>query len=132
VLTESMIICDYLDEAGAAPRLVGTERWEVMERVGRARGVIDAAFVTVLERRRPAERQSADWIARQAGAIARTLAGTPDPAPGRFDLGDIALACGLGYLDFRLPEAGWRTARPDLAAWFDGVSHRASLQATKP
>ena len=132
VLTESMTICAYLDAVKPLPALMDRDPWDIMGRVGLARGIIDAAFVTVLERRRPPVHQWGDWIARQAAAIARTVRVIDRPADGRFDLGDISLACAFGYLDFRLPESDWRTARPDLAAWFDAVSGRPSMQASTP
>lgn len=131
LITESAAICAYLDEVGPAPRLLDGDRARLLNRLGLAQGIIDAAFTTVIERRRPAERQWPDWIARQRRALDRTLAVLAPPGD-RFDLGDIALACGLGYLDFRLPEVPWRSTRPDLAEWMDQVNRRPSMVATKP
>lgn len=131
LLTESTIISAYLDERGSGKRLLDGDRWEVMGRVGVAQGLIDAAFGIVIERRRPPERQWPDWIDRLARVIDRTLPRS-SPQPGRFDLGDISLACGLAYLDFRLPAIDWRTQHPELAAWLDDVSSRPSMLATKP
>jgi glutathione S-transferase len=132
LLTESTIICEYLDQARPSPVLIGADRWDVLGRVGLARGLTDAAFTTVLERRRPADRQWSEWLSRQAAAIARTLTAVRRPLPRRFDLGDIALACALAYLDYRLPETGWRTVRPDLADWLGAALRRPSLAATRP
>lgn len=129
LMTESTTICEYLDAAGAGASLVGKDRWEVLSRCGLAQGLIDAAFGTVIERRRPSERQWPDWIARQRRAIDRALA-VFKTAPGRFDLGDISLACGLAYLDFRLPEIPWRQDHPALAGWLDEAKRRSSMQAT--
>jgi glutathione S-transferase len=103
----------------------------LMARVALMQGLIDAAFATVIERRRPAERRWDDWVSRQHRAIARTL-DIVAPVDDRFDLGDIALACALAYLDFRLPEIAWRRAHPGLGAWLDSVSRRPSMQVTKP
>ena len=103
-----------------------------MSRSGLFQGLIDAAFISVIERRRPKDRQWDDWIDRQQRAIARTLAVTKTPPAGRFDLGDISLACGLAYLDFRLPHLEWRSQYPDLASWLDGVLDRPSMVATNP
>jgi len=86
----------------------------------------------VIERRRPPDRQWPDWIDRQLRAVDRTLAAIPVPPDGRFDLGDIALACALGYLDFRLAATGWRDRDAGLARWLDGVSARPSLRVTQP
>jgi glutathione S-transferase len=130
LLTESASICEYLD--GLTGRgLTKGDRLPVMARAALAQGLIDAAFGTVIERRRPAERQWGEWIDRQRRAIDRTLTRIV-PAGERFDLGDVALACGLAYLDFRLPEIAWRTQHRPLAAWLDEANRRPSMQATKP
>lgn len=131
LITESSVISEYFDTVGTGPRLIGDDRFDVMSRIGLAQGLIDAAFASVIERRRPAERQWSSWLDRQRRAIERTLtrARTMD---GRFDLGDISLACGLAYLDFRLPDIGWRNEAPDLAAWLDEIAKRPSMQATAP
>jgi glutathione S-transferase len=47
-------------------------------------------------------------------------------------IGEIAVGCALGWLDFRLPEDDWRMARPDLAAWYETFAARPSMQATVP
>jgi glutathione S-transferase len=46
--------------------------------------------------------------------------------------GDIAVACALGYLDFRFPELGWREGRPRLAAFDAAMVARPSMQASAP
>lgn len=131
LITESAAISAYLDDIGPGPRLVDGDRARILSRLGLAQGLIDAAFISVIERRRPAERQWPQWIDRQRRALERTL---PEMAPpsDRFDLSDIALACGLAYLDFRLPEIPWRSTHPGLAAWLDRTNQRPSMQATKP
>ena len=103
----------------------------VMARVALAQGVIDAGFANVLEKRRPAEAQSPAAFERHKRALLR-IVGQAHVANGRFDLGDISLAAGLGYADFRLPDIDWRAVRPDLGVWLAAVSARPSMQATKP
>ena len=44
----------------------------------------------------------------------------------------IALVTALGYLDFRMPDFGWRDGNSGLADWFAAMSERASVQATMP
>ena len=50
--------------------------------------------------------------------------------PSTVDLGDLAVACGLCYADFRFAELDWRKDRPRLAAWHAKISERPSLVAT--
>ena len=49
-----------------------------------------------------------------------------------FGVGHIAIVCALGYLDFRFPDLGWRSAYPRIAAWFAKQSQRPSVQKTVP
>ncbi len=133
LITESTTIGAYLDGIGHGRKLIEGDRWRVMARVAIAQGLIDAAFIMVIERRRPAERQWSDWTARQRRAIERVLPLFTPAYLGdehRFDLGDIALACGLAYLDFRLPEIPWRNQHPHLAQWLDRINQRPSMRAT--
>lgn len=131
-IVESTTICEYLIEQAPGGWPGASERLAVLARAGIAQGLTDAAYGAVIETRRPADRQWPQWIDRQCRAIARTLPTLRIPPAGRFDLGDVSLACGLAYLDFRLDRLGWRDQRPDLAAWLDQVSRRPSMMASRP
>jgi hypothetical protein len=48
------------------------------------------------------------------------------------DAGHIALACALGYRDFRFGES-WRAGHPGLVAWLDDFAARVpAFAATAP
>ncbi len=80
------------------------------------------------ERQWPAWRETQEEKARSAlGEFERQVAGWP---ADRLDIGVIALASALGYLDLRFPDMGWRDASPGLAAWFAGFDQRPSMRAT--
>jgi glutathione S-transferase len=131
LITESTLIAEYFDVIGSGTLcLLGADRLSTLRRTALAQGLIDAAFALVIERRRPANRQWEEWSARQGRVIERTLATVP--TPDSFDLAGITLACGLAYIDFRLPEFAWRSLRPDLAFWLEEAAQRPSMQATKP
>src|SRR5262249_19189545 len=70
-----------------------------------ADGVMDASVLLVYEGRfRPAERHEPRWLDHQSGKVARTLAALEAAPPEQSappDVGQIALACALGYRDFR-------------------------------
>jgi glutathione S-transferase len=87
-------------------------------------------------RLRPAERQWPDWTEAQWAKVARTLDALEEGWTARLDapldMGQVALACALGYLDFRHGARGWREGRPRLAAWEARVAARPSLVATRP
>jgi glutathione S-transferase len=130
-LTEGTAICEYLARLANVAALAQAAWFDVTVRIGLAQGLMDASLNIVVDRRRPADKQYDVWQERQTRAIHRGVKSARIGATG-FDSGDIALACALAYLDFRLADVEWRHMRPDLAAWLDTVKQRASMQATKP
>jgi glutathione S-transferase len=48
------------------------------------------------------------------------------------DIGQIAIGCALGYLDYRFEEVAWRAHAPKLAAWYATLAQRPSFIATEP
>ena len=51
-------------------------------------------------------------------------------AAADFGIGQIALVCALGQLDFRWPDTDWRERFPALARWSADVGRRPSVQLT--
>ena len=47
-------------------------------------------------------------------------------------IGEITVACALGYRDFRFSDNDWRTGRPALTQWFEQMMQRDSLASTVP
>src|SRR5262252_6945936 len=76
-----------------------------------------------------------EYLDHRAGKVARTLAaleGAPPALTATPDVGQIALACALGYRDFRF-EGTWRRDHPRLVAWLDEFAARVpAFAATKP
>lgn len=48
------------------------------------------------------------------------------------NMGSIAIAAALGYLDYRYPEMNWRRGRPKLTRWFKRFAERPSFVETRP
>lgn len=136
VIIDSPIICEWLDAIAPEPRLIPINldgRLDVLTRQAIADGVADAAFSLVMEARRPEAQRSPEWTERWTAAIKWGVTTLGERvASDRFDLGDIATAVALLYLDFRLPALGWRNANPELASWADRVAERPSLAQTRP
>jgi len=139
VVHDSRVILDYLDHHHSAVALIpreGPTRWRRLTLASLADALLDAALVIRYETAmRPEEKQWDLWLGNQAEKIARSLAyfeTVADELAGAFDIAGISVACALGYLDFRQPQLGWRTAHPALAAWYAQVSERASMQLTQP
>ena len=137
-LADSRVICEYLDafaDGSLFPR-EGAARWRALNEQSAADGVLDAALLIRYElTARPESERSAAWIKGQSAKIETTLAWFEERAGelgGRVDIGTIALACALGYLDLRFSDIAWRDDAPELAAWFATFEERPSMVATRP
>jgi glutathione S-transferase len=139
VYFDSRVILDYLDYRAGGGRIVPADpvaRFAALRLQALADGITDASILIVYESRyRPAEKLEQKWLDRQAGKIARGLAAleaAPPAANATPTVGDIALACALGYRDFRF-DGAWRADHPRLVAWLDDFAARVpAFAATKP
>jgi glutathione S-transferase len=135
-LFDSPVICEYLDGIGDAPRLfptAGLARLKALLRQAMGDGILDAAVGRRMQQPLPQDEGRKAYDARQKAAVARTLAALEaDPPKGLGDIGAIAIACALGYLDFRFAAETWRETHPRLAAWFAEVSKLPPLAQTVP
>ena len=96
---------------------------------------MDAALLQVYEKRwRAAEIRHAPWMDHQAGKVERGLAALEADPPALSDppqIGQITIACMLGYLDLRF-EGTWRAKHPRLVAWLDAFAAAVpSFEATR-
>ncbi|MCG6871475.1 MAG: glutathione S-transferase [Gammaproteobacteria bacterium] len=137
-LFDSRVICEYLDSiagGGLLPKQ-GDARWAVLVRLSLADGILDAAVLTRYEQAvRPESLRWPEWIDSQMEKVRRALAMlAADEAfsANRRDLGTIATACALGYLDFRYADENWRDAHPRLADWYADFQARPSMRASAP
>ena len=144
-LFDSRVIVEYLDTLSPVGKLipaVGRERAEVKTWEALADGVLDALILARMENNWPLrakEQRSQAWIDRQLGktqaslkAMSQGLGDKPFCAGIYLSLGDIAVGCALGYLDFRFPEIDWRGAYPNLAKLQEKLGQRASFADTTP
>jgi glutathione S-transferase len=82
---------------------------------------------------RPKGLQWEDWMAR---AVTRINAAMDDLEANWMETlaevtaGSIAVGVTLAYIDFRLPDFGWRNGRPKLAAWHEAFCRRESMVKT--
>lgn len=138
ILFDSRVICAYLDARAAAGLYTnGSGVWETRTLEALADGILDAALLMTYEGRlRPEAHRWDDWIDAQwekvAGACDALERVWASHLAGPLDAGQIAVACALGYVDFRHVARGWREGRPALTAWYEGFSERASFAATMP
>ncbi|MGB5560339.1 MAG: glutathione S-transferase [Paracoccaceae bacterium] len=135
---DSRVICRYLDaRAGGKLYPEGNRLWETLTLEATADGILDAAILMVYEVRvRPEDKRMPDWVDGQWAKIARAVEAISgrwmSHLNGPLDMGQIAVACALGYLDFRHPTRDWRTGNEALAAWYKQFAERESFNATVP
>jgi glutathione S-transferase len=136
-LFDSRVIVEFFDaEAGGGIVIpAGPERFPALTLQALADGIMDAALLQVYEKRwRAAEVQHRPWTDHQAGKVERALAVLEDDPPtlaATPDVGRIALACALGYLDLRF-EGSWGQNHPRLVAWLDEFAAAVpSFEATR-
>jgi glutathione S-transferase len=137
-LYDSRVICRYLDDLFCSrfypdvPRL-----WDTLILEATADGMTDAAVLMRYESHvRPAAARSTEWLEAQWEKVDRSLDALEDRwtshLSGPVDMGQIALGCALGYLDFRHAERTWRDGRPKLADWEAAFAARPAMVATRP
>jgi glutathione S-transferase len=139
-LIESACICDYLDDIGGGRRLLPhlpAVRKSALVKYGRGRALIDSAFGAVIQRRfTPAGVAESPLVERWLAAVARAAPileqGAAELRSHEPDIGDLAVAVGLSYVDFRLSEIKWRAPAPAVAKWLDEISKRPSMLETAP
>lgn len=138
VLIDSPVICEYLNHAGGGKFFPNNSiwkedarRWKTLGLQALGDGLADAAVAWMIEgRQQPvnegqrtrhmaAVTASLDVLARASFAAEPTI-------------GEISVACALGYLDFRMPDLDWKSSRPTLAGWYAKFCEYPSMKATAP
>lgn len=132
----SQLICEYLDSLGEELPLFpakGASRWRALKFQSLGDGILDAAVPCRGEQGKPAEAARDAQIARYKEAMKRTVDTLEaDPPHKIVDIGSIAVACALGYLDFRFGSDPWREGHPKLAAWYEAFARNKGIAETAP
>ncbi len=133
---DSVVICEYLNGIGKGLPIIpaaGAARSISLRLQALGDGIMAAA---VLRRKllvRAGLAGDHPLVMRQKAAVERTLDVLEQHPLGRHvDIGLIAVACGLGFLDLRYPDEHWREGRPLLAAWFEEISQQDCIRMTGP
>lgn len=122
-LYDSRVICEYLDHLAGGGVLIpaGAARFPQLVLQALADGIMDACLLQVYEARwRTEDRRDQKWLDHHAGKVSRAMATLEANPPGLSDIciGEIAVACALGYQDLRFG-GEWRTTHPRLVSWLD-------------
>ncbi|MBW6398385.1 glutathione S-transferase N-terminal domain-containing protein [Roseomonas sp. HJA6] len=136
VLYDSPVIAEYLDSVGDAPRLIpaeGPARWKALTLAALGDGILDATQPRRREIALPQDDGRKDYIATQQAKVTRALAVLEEESLGDLTtIGEIAVACALGYLDFRYPHEPWRPGHPKLEAWYARIVTLPAMARSMP
>jgi glutathione S-transferase len=136
---DSRVILGYLDERAGGGKIMprhGKDRLAALRLQALCDGILDASILTIYEGRyRKPDMQEPKWLELQAGKVSRALAvleAEPPPLDPLPSVGQITLACALGYRDFRF-NGSWRAGHPRLVDWLDKFAAQVpAFAATKP
>ncbi|SAI66231.1 glutathione S-transferase [Bordetella ansorpii] len=139
-LYDSRVICEYLADLSGNDHLFpidGDARWQALTLQALGDGMLDAAMLARYElTARPAQWQWPAWREAQLVKVAAGLDAIESMAStlgvDHPSMGDVTLACALGYLDFRFPELDWRASHPQAARWNASIQALPALQSTIP
>ncbi|MDK9586627.1 glutathione S-transferase [Lelliottia wanjuensis] len=138
---DSPIIAEYIELLGIAPAMVPREpkaALVVKQIEALADGIMDAGLVSVREQARPAAQQSEAELVRQREKISRSLDMCEQLlqdgkiSTDTVNLATIAIACAIGYLNFRRVSPGWCVDRPLLVKLAETLFQRESFARTEP
>ncbi|RYI36287.1 MAG: glutathione S-transferase [Acetobacteraceae bacterium] len=134
VFFDSVVICEYLDTLGEAPRLFpsGAARIDALQRHALGTGFMEMLLLWRGEvlREAPSAVILDGFELKRAAVLAALEPMVPALEAIPYDIGHLTIGAALSYLDFRWPEAGWRKDHPALAAWHAAFSARPAVIAT--
>lgn len=125
----SPVICAHLNEMSDAFDIYGDDKLKSLRLEALGDGICEMAVKIRLELSRPKNEQSQKWLQRWGENLHRAMAlantQLPDTKDIEFNVGIIAIASALSYLDFRFPELEWRGN-------FKNLAQMQSLLETQP
>ncbi len=139
VITEAKNVAHYIAQKSGMlePQSPGTTDWREIQQEGQILGFIDGIAFWVRENRRDASNRSSFLIQVEHDRSQRCLHYLEQEAQSE-QLGEfpvfryIALAAGLGLMDFHQFHPDWPIDYPELSRWYQSKSFRASMQETMP
>ena len=132
-LYDSRVITRFLDSRAGGALYPQAHVWETLTLEATADGIMDAAVsITYETRLRPADKVFDGWMDAQWAKVTRALGALEDRwmshLSGPLDMGQVAVGCALGYLDFRHDARNCRQGHAALADWYAGFGERPATQ----
>jgi glutathione S-transferase len=133
-LYDSRVIVEYLDHLSGGNRIIPSDphkRFAALRLQALSDGIAEAAVLIIYESRyREPDQRVQAWVDHQQGKIDRGIASldanVTELNAAIPDIGQIATACALGYLDLRFAGA-WRKNHPRLVEWLDNFTAKYAI-----
>jgi len=135
-LYDSRVITRYLDDIGGAGLYPTGSLYEILTLEATADAIMEATVGMIYDERYRPDAPAPDWTEAQWGKAARAIEAINtrwmSHLSGPLNMGQIAVACALSYIDLRHDARNWRQGNDALAVWHAGFEARPSMQDTKP
>ena len=134
---DSRVITRYLDELAGSNLYSKKNIYDILTLEALADGIMESAVsITYESKLRPENEQSPSWMEAQWSKVLHAIKALDDEEfkamNGEMNMGQIAVACALGYLDFRHDARQWRSGHSNLASWNDKMMKLPALIKTIP
>ena len=134
---DSRVITRYLDNFAGSNLYPQDKIYDILTLEALADGIMESAVsITYESKLRPQNEQSPSWMEAQWSKVLHAVKALDDEQFKAMDsdmnMGQIAVACALGYLDFRHEARKWRSGHPNLASWNDKMMKLPALIKTIP
>ena len=134
---DSRVITRYLDDFAGSNLYPQDKIYDILTLEALADGIMESAVsITYESKLRPQNEQSPSWMEAQWSKVLHSVKaldnGEFKAMDGEMNMGQIAVACALGYLDFRHDARQWRSGHSNLASWNDKMIKLPALIKTIP
>ena len=134
---DSRVITRYLDDFAGSNLYPQDKIYDILTLEALADGIMESAVsITYESKLRPQNEQSPSWMEAQWSKVLHAIKALDDgqfqAMDSEMNMGQIAVACALGYLDFRHDARQWRSEHSNLASWNDKMMKLPALIKTIP
>ena len=134
---DSRVITRYLDNFAGSNLYPQDKIYDILTLEALADGIMESAVsITYESKLRPQNEQSPSWMEAQWSKVLHAVKALDDgqfqAMDSEMNMGQIAVACALGYLDFRHDARQWRSGHSNLASWNDKMIKLPALIKTIP
>ena len=135
-IIDSDNICFYLDSISKKKTLFPQNKYfEVISMTSVANGIMESVLERRMEKIRPTNEKSENFIKKQEIRIARTIKWLENNwnnyGESYLTMDQIAVACALDYTMFRFNDK-WRANHPKLNKWFSVFEKKDFMKSTIP